>query len=293
MLLSLGTTTTAQERVKVGEGRLFNNDYLGDGADRWRTGSYVVSHLRATQDYDATRDIAFGDLLEYRLRGEIIAADPSASATGDRPYVGALSFGLHSHYNNGPARLSLGADVIAIGPQTGMSRFQETFHEAFSMPEPVFTDTQLGNSLHLQATASVARTFEVSDQITVRPFAEAQIGAVDLVRFGGDIVAGQVGQDDLLLRDVTTGQLYRGTDAGGAGFAYVLGADFTHVGESIYLPESSGVAIENNRARARAGVHYQHREDVSFFYGLTYLSEEFAGQNSGQVIGSVKLNFNF
>jgi len=120
----------AQERPQIGEGRLFNNDYLGDGSDRWRTGSYVYSHVRAPRDYDPTSDFAFGELLEYRLRGEIIAADPSSPAPGDRPYVGALSFGVHTHFNEGPTRISLGADVVAIGPSTGLSRFQDGVHDA-------------------------------------------------------------------------------------------------------------------------------------------------------------------
>jgi len=293
MLMSMSTAALAQDRMKVGEGRLFNNDYIGDGEDRWRTGSYVYSHLRAPRTYDKQADFAFGELLEYRIRGEIIASDPSSSAPGDRPYVGALSFGVHTHYNTGSALVSLGADVIAIGPQTGMSRFQSAIHDALDMPEPVFTDAQLGDNVYVQGSVSVGHTYQISNRATLRPFAEAQIGAVDLVRFGGDIVVGEVGQDDLLLRDVTTGQLYRGTDAGGSGFSYVLGADFTRVGDSVYLPEDSGVTLEKDRMRARAGVNYQHREGVSFFYGLTYLSEEFEGQPNGQVIGSVKLNFNF
>ena len=38
---------------------------------------------------------------------------------------------------------------------------------------------------------------------------------------------------------------------------------------------------------------WQWADDVSFFYGATYLSEEFQGQGEGQVVGSLKVNFNF
>ena len=36
----------AQERVTLGWGRLLTNDAIGDGKDRWRTGSYVLSRVR-------------------------------------------------------------------------------------------------------------------------------------------------------------------------------------------------------------------------------------------------------
>jgi len=229
----------AQERPQIGEGRLFNNDYLGDGSDRWRTGSYVYSHVRAPRDYDPTSDFAFGELLEYRLRGEIIAADPSSPAPGDRPYVGALSFGVHTHFNEGPTRISLGADVVAIGPSTGLSRFQDGVHDALGMPKPVYTDTQLGDSIHLLGTVALGRTYQLNDTMSLRPFVETQVGTEDLIRVGGDVVIGGIGQEDLLLRDVTTGQLYRGTDASDAGFSYVLGADFARVAESSQAVKSS------------------------------------------------------
>jgi len=277
--------------MDIGSGRLFNNDFIGDGADRWRTGSYVYSRIRAPRAFGA--ESAFGELLEYRLRGEIIASDPSAVAPGDRPYVGALSFGVHTHFDYGSALVSLGVDATAIGPQTGMSRFQAAFHDRLGMPEPVFTDGQLGDAVYLGGTAAVTTSIDVAPSTALRPFIEAQIGVEDTLRVGGDLIFGPVGQAELLLRDVVTGQLYRATDNGETGFSFVVGGDIAAVGDSVYLPQDRGVTPNDLRKRARAGVHYQHREGVSFFYGLTYLGGEFQGQSDGQVIGSLKLNFNF
>ena len=65
------------------------------------------------------------------------------------------------------------------------------------------------------------------------------------------------------------------------------------VDSSAFLPASEGVAPTEERYRARAGVQWQMAEDLSFFYGATYLSEEFEGQDGGQILGSLKLNFNF
>jgi hypothetical protein len=290
--LAIATPVASQERQTIGIGRLFNNDLVGDGHDRWRTGSYVFSLLRAPEFYDGTAQ-PFGNLLEYRLRAEIIAPDRSSAAPGDRPYAGALSFGVHSHFGLGAADVSLGADLTALGPQTGLSSFQEAYHNTFSLPDPPYTEDQLGNALHLGGTAEVRTAVKVNDNLTLLPFAEARAGTEDLVRIGGDVVFGQIAQGDLMLRDVVTGQLYRGTTSAGSGFALVAGGDFAAVSDSIYLPKDKGYSVVEAQIRARAGMHYQFTEDVTVFYGLTYLGEEFEGQTDGQVLGSLKLNFNF
>ena len=47
-----------------------------------------------------------------------------------------------------------------------------------------------------------------------------------------------------------------------------------------------------NRHRLRAGVHWQS-QDAGFFYGLTWLGEEFEAQPDTQVAGSLRVYFNF
>ena len=281
-------TAQAQTREGIGNGRLFTNDLFGDGYDRWRTGSYVFSHVRAPQRYDGTTQ-AFGSLLEYRFRTEILA--PSRG-TRDRPYAGVLSLGAHTHFGLGAAELSVGADVQAIGPQTGLAAFQEAYHKTFSLPRPP-TGSQLPNQFKLQGTAEARYTYRLTSATSLRPFVEGQIGTEDLARVGADLIVGQVGQKDLLLRDVATGQLYRGTQDSNTGVSFVLGGDVAAVQGSDFLPESTGYVASDTRTRARAGVNWQPVPGISFFYGATYLSPEFEGQDSGQVLGSLKLNFNF
>lgn len=290
-ICSLHTPAMAQERSSIGTGRLFTNDYFGDGDDRWRTGSYVVSHVRSRQDYDGTAH-SFGDIIEYRFRGEIIAPRAGIGDAGDRPYVGALSIGAHTHFGLAGMDASIGADVIAVGSQTGLDDFQNKFHDSLSLPTPTQAN-QLENDVFLSATAELNQAVPIGHNATLRPFAEAQTGAEDIVRIGGDLMFGSVGQSDLMLRDVVTGQLYRGTHGAGNGFSYVVGADIAMVGGSVYLPEDRGYVASDTRTRARAGVHYQAAQDISFFYGMTYLSEEYEGQPEGQLVGSLKLNFNF
>jgi len=279
----------AQGFETLGFGRLFNNDRIGDGGDKWRTGSYQFSVIRGREWTGDLPDRPF-DLHEFRLRSEIIAP---RGTTEDRPYVGALSAGVHTHFLLGPVNTSVGADVTAFGPQTAVSDLQEAFHEVFSIPDPNGVDTQLENAVHFSGTAEMNMPLRIAEQVTIRPFAEAQAGVETLARVGADVIVGQVGHGDLLLRDNVTGQLIRGIEGDVLGFGLVAGADWAYVDSSEYLPEERGVNPLDSRYRLRAGFHWQMAQEISFFYGATYLSEEFEGQDGGQVLGGLKLNFNF
>jgi hypothetical protein len=283
----------AESREILGVGRLFSNDYLGDGRDRYQTGSYVHSYVRGPADWDGTPQ-EFGTIREYRLRSAIISSDGIGAAPGDRPYAGLLSFGVHSHFGHDTFRGSVGVDFTAVGPQTGVSRFQERTHDRFGLEQVRFTDSQLANDFHFGVVAEAAENLPLRQWITARPFAELQVGPEDVARFGADVVLGANIASDILLRDVTTGHLYRGTESSDvSGFAFVFGADLAAVADSVYLPEERGITPSDRRGRLRAGMHWQSESDTSVFYGLTYLSPEFEGQPEGQLTGSLKLNFNF
>ncbi len=286
---SLGAAASAEG---IGTGRLFSNDLLGDGRDRWQSGSYVISKLRADEPW-AGVPLAFGEMREYRLRSAIIASDGLDGAP-DRSYVGALSFGVHSHFGAGTTRASIGVDVTAIGPQTGLSDLQESVHDRLGLEQVRFTDSQVDDDILFGVTAEAAELFELSPVVVVRPFGEVLLGPEDIVRVGADVFVGAAMTDDVLLRDVATGQLYPGTRSQSmAGLSFVFGADAAAVADSEYLPDSGIGAATQSRARARAGVHWRDDAWGSVFYGLTYLSPEFEDQDEGQVTGSLQLNFNF
>ncbi len=300
-LLALAGPALAQDRVTLGFGRLFSNDALIDGRDRWRSGSYSLSLLRGdariAQGWRGALPGEPGAIIEYRLRNEIISPFVGGLAgprdRTDRPYVGALSFGVHTHYALGPAEVSLGLDLVATGPQPGVSAVQEAFHDLVGFQPVRGTDTQIGNGVHPAVTLALGWPLQLSDRVTLRPFVEAQAGVEDMLRIGGDLVIGTIGHEDLWLRDGPTGQLYRGIRAPREGLALVIGADLAQVEGSLYLPAARGYAPEPRRARARAGVHWQSGPKTSFFYGLTWLSPEFVGQPEGQTVGSLTLDFNF
>lgn len=289
--ISFWTPAHAEGREALGFGRVFSNDYFGDGSDRWQTASSTLSYVRGRAPYFGNE--AFGDLLEFQLRGQIISPSNHAPAPGDRPYVGALSFGVATHFDLGGTDLSLGAGVTAIGPQTGLSAFQTNFHETFDIPGPRFVDDELGDDVFVNANAAATRVMRLSDHTTVRPFVEAHFGTEDLVRAGADVLFGTAAQNDLLLRDVVTGQLYRGTIGDNAGVSLLLGADTAKVFDSAFLPAEIGYNVSETRTRARAGVFAQYSTKLSGFYGVTYLSPEFEGQHEGQYVGSLRINFSF
>lgn len=290
-LIAAPLSALAEDRVTLGWGRLFDNDALGDMHDRWHTGSYTVSAIRGTSWSGVLPD-RLGEVLEWRLRADTVAPSNLANpAPGDRRYAGTLSMGLHSQANWLGMEVNLGADLIAIGPQTGISGFQKWVHDAVGMDKPDTSD-QIGNEIRPTVSGEIGRSFALSDGMTIRPFLAAQAGAETLVRAGGDIVIGQFGTQSLMLRDDVTGQRYRGVAGKLAeGMSFTLGGDLAHVYSSAYLPES-GPAEKDSRTRLRAGVQWQGHA-ASVFYGVTYLSPEFEGQPEGQVVGSLNVNLRF
>ena len=287
-------TVSGVQAEQVGYGRIFVNDFLGDGKDRWRSGSVVGSHLYGTP-WDGARPEAFGDLIELRILGQVIApADLVTPAAGDRPYAGALSIGAHTHMQRGGFDIALGADLTLVGPSSGIGAFQEGLHDLFSIPGPTdaVLNGQVGDELALTGVAEIGYELDLGGQTRIRPFIEARAGDETLLRTGFDLVIGQFGNDELLVRDPVSGQQYQTTYQNRPGWSFLIGADVAYVDSSIYLPASSGVTLEDTRQRYRLGVNWQG-ERSSVYYGATWLSREFAGQDEGQVVGALRLRLDF
>lgn len=289
----LTTRESAAEPAKSIEiGRLFNNDFLGDGQDRWRTGSYTISTVVSDRQHQRL-PISPGELLEWRFRSEIISpANTASPAPDDRRYAGSLSIGLHTHFASSGWETSLGFDLVATGPSTHVSDFQQAVHDLISQPVGAAFANQIEDKLHPTMLIELARPIALSENIVARPFIEAQAGVETFARAGVDITIGEQCQGVLRIRDVTTGQRYRAMSCDADGPAFLIGADMARVFDSRYLPSSQGYELTDSRARLRAGLEWRGERSY-FFYGLTYLGEEFEAQNEGQVVGSLNLGFNF
>lgn len=294
VILLAGAPVAAEGRERLGYGRIFNNDLIGDGQDRWRTGNIASSRVWGL-GWEGRVPEDFGELLELRFNGEIIAPENlSNPAPGDRPYAGALSLGVHTHFHRGPIDYALGADLVVIGPQTGLFDFHDALHDIVGGRElsGQLKRAQVSNEVRPSAVVEAGREIDLGSA-RLRPFAEARLGVEDLIRVGADVTFGGVGEGELLIRDPVTGQRYRTIYLPHEGYSFVIGGDFAYVDDSDYLPSGSGVEVKEHRMRLRAGVHWEGRNGTALYYGLTWLSEEFDAQREGQFIGSLRLRLRF
>ncbi|RME17055.1 MAG: DUF2219 family protein [Alphaproteobacteria bacterium] len=295
-LLTLTTPLAAQERAFLGWGRLFTNDFFGDGQDRWHTGSWTASVLRGPE---GTADLPerFGALMEYRFAAKILApANLVTPAPGDRPYAGSLSFGAFSHFRQAGTEFSLGASLVAVGPMTGLDSFHALAHNALGMtpPSAAVRAAQLPNAFYPTLSAEIARPLALGGEAAViRPFIGARAGDESFVRVGADLLIGPNFTRGVLARDETTGLPYQTlAGAGGRGFSFLLGADTARVFSSAYLPASRGYRLTPARNRLRAGVNWQG-EHLSLFYGAAWLGPEFSAQPGGQIVGALQIRMSF
>ena len=292
-VIVLAGPVLAQDRVTLGHARLFSNDALGDAKDRWRSGSYMVSRLRGPS-WDGVLPSRPGEILEFRLRSEIIApSDLVTPAPDDRRYAGVLALGLHTHFALGQAEASLGGELVVTGPQTGIGAFHREVHELFDMPEPQVLDDQIPNGIHPTLRAEIGQRFDLGRVVSLRPFVEAQAGVESFVRVGGDMVIGGFGTGALLVRDSVTGHLVEGiAGSDGPGLSFMLGGDVARVFDSAYLPSGGAAVLSDSRGRLRAGLNWQG-EKTEVFYGLTWMGKEYEAQPDEQVVGSIRLRLRF
>ena len=310
LVLSCGLTGAAQADAgadaptvpdtgwsRIGYGRLIVNDLIGDGEDRWRTGSVASSRIYMRGGDSAWAGHApaqFGELWELRFLGQVISpSNLTNPAADDRRQAGALSLGLHTHVTRKDWDISVGGDLVVIGPQTNLDDLQDGLHDIFDGPavSELARDTQIGNKIRPTAVGEVGRNIALSPRTALRPFAEARVGDETLVRAGFDLMVGQTGTGELWLRDPVTGHRYRSMYEN-RGFGFVVGGDVAYVDRSVYLPDGGTAALKNTRSRLRAGLHWQGESDAVFF-GLTYLGEEFEGQDEGQLVGAIRWKWAF
>ena len=290
---AMAQDVAGETRYLLGAGRLFSNDYIGDGKDRWRSGSYMVSLFRG-RGGDGVAGTPAENVLEYRFRTEIIApANLITPAPDDRRYAGVLSFGLHRHFTLAGLEARAGADLVVVGPQTGVGAFQREAHELLGLPRPRVLGAQLPDAVYPTASLELGRSLQFGANAQLRPFVEMQTGVEDLARVGMDLTLGHGFDGAVMTRDPVTGQRVQGVPGSDAtGLTFTLGADIAHVFDSALLPSSGPAPLREDRARLRAGVNWRgERSEV--FYGLTWLGPEFDTQKDEQVLGSLRLRLRF
>ena len=115
-LLPAATPAFSEGREVIGNGRLFTNDFFGDGcATGGARGLYVYSHVRSARHLYGPQK---NSVRSHRIR--VCALKSFAPATGpapgDRPHVGAMSIGAITHFDYSGFQVSLGSELTAVGP---------------------------------------------------------------------------------------------------------------------------------------------------------------------------------
>lgn len=294
-LFLLSAPAVAQERG-LHYGLLVTNDSLGDGHDRWRTGSFASS-LAFAPGWSGVLPRGFGRLWELRINGEVIGPENLATpAPRDRVYAQAVSFGLHTHYQSRAIEYALGADLVVTGPVTRLDHLQEAFHDVLGGrdPSPAVKAAQVGDDIDATLVFEAGRAFRLGGTARLRPFVEARAGVETLLRAGADLTLGRFGQGGLLVRAPVSGHRFSVIEGGPyQGLSMMLGADLAHVANSEFFPSRGTVRHKETRARARAGMHWRSHAGTSVFYGLTWLDQEYASQHEDQFVGSLQLRVKF
>ena len=285
--LSVGS---AEARDLLGWSLAISNDSIGDFNDRWQSSS-VQAGLIYGDAWTGQAPGGFGELIEFRFRADLLTPESLDNPDPtDRRHAGVLAFGLHTHVSRGAVEGRLGADLVFVGEQTKQLALQKELHKIFGFTIPDLDDFQIEDQERIDVSGEVARRYDVGGAI-LRPFVEAQLGTEDFVRVGADITWGALAENALQVRAAATGQRTPGI-AKAEGFGFSLGADIAWVDESIYLPESLGYSLTDNRQRVRAGAFYKTGR-YDFYYGVAWLSEEFEAQPEGQLLGTFQARIDF
>jgi len=276
----------------LGYGRLVTNDLLGDGKDRWRTGSVSAFRMYVQDDVDL-KYLKLGEAVELRTHFEVVApSDLQAEDGGDRPWGGAISLGLHSPFHYGPLHMSLGADVHFIGKNSGLTQFQQDLHNGLGIKQAgdAVVNNQIKDETVIGGAAEVAYPIGLTDRVQARPFGEMRTGLEDVARVGVDVYFGALDATPAMSRDPVTGHRYpvNVEQAQDRGMLFSLGYDHTQVEKSRFLPSDSNASHEPTRSRTRMGMTFK-RGSWSVFGGLTMMGKEFKDQDGEQVLGSIRL----
>lgn len=294
IFFALSTSVSAEENPKtIGFGFILNNDFFGDGKDRWQTGSLSTSRLYGSLSSGQV-PTAFGDLIEIRLQDQVISPNDTTSARPDRQWAGVYSFGLHSHFRDNVFRYSLGIDLNILGPQTGLFDFQEKLHERIGNApfNDAIKDTAISDQVKISALTEVAYPFEFGQQANGAVFGEVRTGLEDIARIGFDMSIGKDHFAPIKVRDTVTGQLYTVIPDSKPSFYVSFGADTAKIGRSVFFQDPTIATALPNRHRVRASLNWGAGRAFGFF-GLTWLSPEFEGQKSGQIVGSWQTQIKF
>jgi len=267
------------------------NDGFGDLGDRWQTGSYQQSFFFADGDQ------GIDQVLEYRLRAQVVSPWYDSYLFDDLPYANSLAIGAVWHAEMALFDTKFGGEFIITGDQTGLDHVQYTIHDIGGFDNAydprTRKDQRLGDDFHLKFEGEASGDIQITDYAMARPYVSAEMGAETGIRIGTDFIFGSMANDDsqFWTRDIVTGQVLS-TNMHRPGISLIAGVDFGHVESTYLIPQGADVEAEHARVRGRLGVQ-GGIGPVSVFFGQSWLSEEYVGQPDTQRIGPLSVRFGF
>jgi hypothetical protein len=295
LLSSIAAISCLSEAASAGSIRssFFTNDYIGDGHDRWRSGSF-------TTFFGFEGDRTGGWAHDFRLRTEIISpwGSDEQPNNSDRPYAGMIGLGAFVNERIGLTEINIGGEVVMMGDQTGLQSFQDGFHELFGFDgytSDGASHVKIEDSFGAMMSAEAATSYFVGSEGALRPYLSAQFGYETFLRAGVDFIWGNYSFAEQFVRDPVSGFIQpssSGRASAMEGFSFIAGVDYTAMTDSDLFPEHSDVDLKPGRFRGRLGVQGKIGA-ASVFYGVTHLTEEFESQVEGQTVGTLSVEFPF
>jgi hypothetical protein len=290
-VMALSATTANAEKTRSS---FFTNDYIGDGHDRWRSGGYTLSY-----GFEGDK---IGTPFNIQLRSEIISAWGSSKQADDddRLYVGAIGIGAFVTKRYGFTDINFGGEILAIGDQTGVAKFQGAFHDLIGISGGYNPGEQphshLADAFTGTLSAEAAMNYYIGSNTLVRPFVAGQYGYETFLRAGADVVIGNMSNADRWLRDPVSGFIQPSSSQKSnymGDYSLVAGFDVTTISESTFFPDHGDVELEPMRIRSRLGLQKGIGNKISIFYGATHLTKEFSTQYEGQTVGTISIEYLF
>ena len=303
----------SQNEYILREGVIWN-DRFGDGRDRYKSGGLTQSWLipeRRLTDMQWFEGRASG--VEIQARGFVATPDNTngGGPPTDRPFVQFAGIGLYLRSLQRPVRLDhmttqsvedrIGVEFGYQGDPLPFFDIQESVHGNTAMN--VNRNNSVGGEFLGNIEAS--RTWRIhydfrSDDLEFAPFVQGSTGMREnSLRAGAELIYGTSLEGRTWNRDPAIGALIPGGSQPrtGANWALWIWGDVGYVASDAFLDGGFGrsgpsIAREEVTTRLRGGIMLEF-EDIAIAYSVTWLSPEFEGQPSGQMIGAASLKYRF
>lgn len=310
----------------------FEND-LFTGTDRYYTNGVKVSwttpDLEKFSDSAFVRPILpvldklpFMNEADYQRNvaislGQNIYTPDDTEATevleNERPYAGWLYLGLGVVWKDARVKNSLNLNLGVVGPWSLAEESQRYVHEFRHLAFPRGWDNQLRNEVGAVLNYELTWRWpyherRVGFDYEVLPHAGAALGNVSTyANLGGEIRVGLNLPDDFGTATIgpsaTTPTPVEGGQQADRARRFDIGAyvfaraDGRAVARNIFLDgntfrDSASVDRKWLVADLSAGVSVNYR-NTKLTYAIVYRTEEFEGQEEGQLFGSISLNLSF